>query len=143
MPRLVPGRGGGHPAAARPRLTVQALATSCFVLADTFWPFVVAVCAAAGARTAGTAARSPLVRHYGGDRPQEFRACLRAVTNLGISLGAVPAGWVVQLSTLTAYQLMVAGNAIAFLVAEAILFHLPPVTPVPAPLRPGTGPSAA
>ncbi|OMI36775.1 hypothetical protein [Streptomyces sparsogenes] len=40
-------------------LTVQALATSCFVRADTFWPFVVADCAAAGARTAGTAARSP------------------------------------------------------------------------------------
>ncbi|MFF8918621.1 hypothetical protein ACF08M_36280 [Streptomyces sp. NPDC015032] len=46
----------------------------------------------------------------------------------------------VQLSTLTAYQLMVAGNAIAFLVAAAILFHLPPVTPVtpvPAPLNRG------
>ncbi|MCQ8193272.1 hypothetical protein [Streptomyces rugosispiralis] len=55
------------------------------------------------------------------------------MTNLGISLGAVLAGWVVQLSTLTAYQLMVAGNAIASLVAGAILFHLPPVTPVPAP----------
>ncbi|MFD5389441.1 hypothetical protein ACFW95_35745 [Streptomyces sp. NPDC059474] len=89
--------------------------------------------------TAGAAARSPLIRHYGGDRPQEFRAYLRAVTNLGISLGAVLAGWVVQLSTLTAYQLMVAGNAIAFLVAAAILFHLPPVTPVPAPPQPGTG----
>ncbi|MFE6157446.1 MFS transporter [Streptomyces sp. NPDC056486] len=76
-------------------LTVQALATSCFVLADTFWLFVVAVCAAAGARTAGAAARSPLIRHYGGDRPQEFRAYLRTVTNLGISLGAVLAGWVV------------------------------------------------
>ncbi|MGW5861298.1 hypothetical protein ACWFRJ_03845 [Streptomyces sp. NPDC055239] len=40
-------------------LTVQALATSCFVVADTFWLFVVAVCAAAGARTSGAAARSP------------------------------------------------------------------------------------
>ncbi|MEU6272049.1 MFS transporter [Streptomyces populi] len=65
-------------------LVVQALATACFVLADSFWPFVLAVCAAAAAKAAGIAARSPLIRHYGGDRPQEFRARLRAVTNVGI-----------------------------------------------------------
>ncbi|MEV0170996.1 MFS transporter [Streptomyces sp. NPDC050803] len=114
-------------------LAVQALATAGFVLADTFWLFVLAVCAAAGARTAGTAARSPLIRHYGGDRPQEFRAYLRAVTNLGISLGAVLAGWAVQVGTLTAYQLMVVGNAVAFLVAATMVRTLlPPVAPVPA-----------
>ncbi|WP_326573329.1 MFS transporter [Streptomyces sp. NBC_00487] len=112
-------------------LVIQALATACFVLADSFWPFVLAVCAAAGAKTAGTAARSPLIRHYGGDRPQEFRAYLRAVTNLGISLGAVLAGWVVQVGTLTAYQLMVVGNAIAFLVSAVVLVLLPPVAPLP------------
>ncbi|MEU3509172.1 MFS transporter [Streptomyces longwoodensis] len=112
-------------------LVVQALATTCFVLADSFWPFVLAVCAAAAAKAAGTAARSPLIRRYGGSRPQEFRAYLRAVTNVGISLGAVLAGWVVQVGTLTAYQLMVIGNAIAFVVSAAILVLLPPVAPVP------------
>ncbi|MFF3518401.1 MFS transporter [Streptomyces sp. NPDC002573] len=65
------------------------------------------------------------------DRPQEFRAHLRAVTNVGISLGAVGAGWVVQVGTLDAYQLMVIGNAIAFVVSAALLVRLPPVTPVP------------
>ncbi|MFE3269325.1 MFS transporter [Streptomyces sp. NPDC059215] len=113
-------------------LVVQALATACFVLVDSFWPFVLAACAAAAAKAAGIAARSPLIRHYGGDRPQEFRAYLRAVTNVGISLGAVLAGWVVQVGTLTAYQLMAIGNAIAFVVAAAILVLLPPVAPVPA-----------
>ncbi|MEV6833962.1 MFS transporter [Streptomyces sp. NPDC051133] len=112
-------------------LVVQALATTCFVLVDGFWPFVLAVCAAAGAKAAGTAARSPLVRHYGGDRPQEFRAFLRAVTNVGVSLGAVGAGWVVQAGTLTAYRLMAVGNALAFVTAAALLVLLPPVTPVP------------
>ncbi|MFJ4932217.1 MFS transporter [Streptomyces sp. NPDC088736] len=114
-------------------LVVQALATACFVLVDSFWPFVLAACAAAAAKAAGIAARSPLIRHYGGDRPQEFRAYLRAVTNVGISLGAVLAGWVVQVGTLTAYQLMAIGNAIAFVVAAVILVLLPPVAPVPAP----------
>ncbi|AKN72312.1 MFS transporter [Streptomyces sp. PBH53] len=112
-------------------LGVQALATAGFVLADAFWSFLLAVCAAAGARTAGTAARSPLIRHYGGDRPQEFRAYLRAVTNVGISLGAVLAGWVVQVGTVTAYQLMVLGNAAAFVVAAAVVVLLPPVAPLP------------
>lgn len=115
----------------RATLVVQALATAGFVLADSFWPFVLAVCAAAGAKTAGVAAHSPLVRHYGGDRPQEFRAYLRAVTNVGISLGAVLAGWVVQVGTLTAYQLMVLGNAFAFVVCAVLLTLLPPVAPVP------------
>ncbi|QJS99840.1 MFS transporter [Streptomyces asoensis] len=113
-------------------LVVQALATAGFVLADSFWPFVLAVTVAAGAKAAGTAARSPLIRHYGGDRPQEFRAYLRAVTNVGISLGAVGAGLVVQVGTLTAYQLMVIGNAIAFVVSAALLISLPPVTPLAA-----------
>ncbi|MEV5320280.1 MFS transporter [Streptomyces sp. NPDC052687] len=113
-------------------LVVQALATAGFLLVDSFWPFVLMVSAAAGAKAAGTAARSPLIRHYGGDRPQEFRAYLRAVTNVGISLGALGAGWVVQVGTLTAYQLMIIGNAIAFAVSSALLVLLPPVTPLPA-----------
>lgn len=113
-------------------LAVQALATAAFVLADSFWPFVLVVCVAAGAKAAGLAARSPLIRHYGGDRPQEFRAYLRAVSNVGISLGAVGAGFAVQMGTLTAYRLMVAGNAIAFALCAAILVLLPPVAPGPA-----------
>ncbi|MFJ9679001.1 MFS transporter [Streptomyces sp. NPDC101194] len=111
-------------------LVVQASATAGFVLADSFWPFVLVVCAATGAKAAGLAARSPLIRHYGGGRPQEFRAYLRAVTNVGISLGALAAGWVVQVGTLTAYQLLVVGNAFAFVAAAAVLFLLPPVKPV-------------
>lgn len=112
-------------------LVVQALATASFVLVDGFWPFVLAVGSAAGAKAAGVAARSPLIRHYGGDRPQEFRAYLRAVTNVGISLGALGAGWVVQVGTLSAYQLMAVGNATAFVVAAVLLVLLPPVAPAP------------
>lgn len=115
-------------------LLVQALTTAAFVLADGFWPFVLAVCAATGAKAAGTAARSPLIRHYGGERPQQFRAYLRAVTNVGVSVGALGAGWVVQVGTLTAYRLMVVGNAVAFLVAAVLLLFLPPVAPVAEPV---------
>ncbi|GAA4510009.1 hypothetical protein GCM10023191_072050 [Actinoallomurus oryzae] len=112
-------------------LVVQTLATPGFVLVDGFWPFVLTVGAATGAKAAGLAARSPLIRRYGGDRPQEFRAYLRAVTNVGISLGALLAGWAVQVGTLTAYQMLVVGNAIAFAASAAILAFLPPVTAGP------------
>lgn len=112
-------------------LAVQALATAGFVLADSFWPFLLAVCATTGAKAAGLAARSPLIRHYGGDRPQEFRAYLRAVTNVGVSFGALLAGWAVQADTLMAYRLLVAGNALAFAASAAILIFLPPVAPGP------------
>ncbi|HEV7712898.1 MAG TPA: MFS transporter [Asanoa sp.] len=113
-------------------LVVQAFATAAFVLVHSFWPFVAAVGAAAGAKAAGLAARSPLIRHFGGDRPQEFRAYLRAVTNVGVSVGALGAGWVVQVGTLTAYQVMVVGNAIAFAVSAVVLVGLPAVRPEPA-----------
>jgi len=112
-------------------LVVQALATAGFVLADSFWLFVVVVCLALGAKSAGVAARSPLIRHHGGDRPQQFRAYLRALTNIGISFGALLAGWVVQVGTRTAYDLMVIGNAVAFVAAAALMVRLPAVKPVP------------
>ena len=112
-------------------LVVQALATAGFVLADSFWPFVLAVCAATGAKAAGVAARSPIIRSYGGARPQEFRAYLRAVTNIGVSFGALLAGWAVQVGTHTAYELLVIGNAISFAASAAILVFLPAITPGP------------
>ncbi|MFE6847105.1 MFS transporter [Streptomyces sp. NPDC057686] len=136
---LAAGIAGGHLAdrcGARgvyaATLVVQALATAGFMLADSFWPFVIAVCAATAAKGAGLAARSPIIRHHGGDRPQEFRAYLRAVTNVGISLGAVLAGWAVQVGTHSAYQLLVIGNAIAFAASAAMVFRLCPVEPEPA-----------
>ncbi|MFE5935421.1 MFS transporter [Streptomyces sp. NPDC056470] len=112
-------------------LVVRAAATAGFVLADTFWLFVLAVSTATAAQAAGLAARSPIIRCHGGDRPQEFRAYLRSVTNIGISLGALLAGWVVQVGTHSAYQLLVIGNAVAFAASAAFLVLLPPVTPAP------------
>ncbi|MYT26559.1 MFS transporter [Streptomyces sp. SID7760] len=140
---LAVGIGVGHLADRRgargvyaATLFVQALATAGFLLADSFWPFVVAVCAATGAKGAGLAARSPIIRHYGGDRPQEFRGYLRAVTNIGISLGAVLAGWVVQVGTHSAYQLMIVANAVSFAASALIVLRLRPVEPGPAAAGP-------
>jgi MFS family permease len=110
-------------------LLVQALATAGFVLAHDFWPFVAVVSVATGAKTAGVAARSPLIRRYGGDRPQDFRAYLRAVTNVGISFGALFAGWAVQVGSHSAYTMMVWGIAVLTAASAIFLMFLPAVTP--------------
>ncbi|MEU8542486.1 MFS transporter [Streptomyces sp. NPDC048717] len=135
---LAVGIGVGHLADRRGArgvyaltLAAQALATAAFVLADSFWLFAVTVGTTMSAKAAGLAARAPLIRHYGGDRPQTFRAYLRAVTNVGISLGALLAGWAVTVGTLPAYRLLVAGNAVAFAASAAILILLPPTPPAP------------
>ncbi|MEU2393832.1 MFS transporter [Streptomyces sp. NPDC007369] len=107
-------------------LVVRGLATAGFLLSDTFWPFVLAVTLATAAHAAGQAARSPIIRRHGGSRPQEFRAYLRAVTNIGISLGALLAGWAVQVGTYSAYGVLILGNAVSFAAAAAVLFFLLP-----------------
>ncbi|WP_026413139.1 MFS transporter [Actinomadura oligospora] len=112
-------------------LVVRGLAAASFTLVDGFWPFVLVVCVATGAQAAGLAARSPLIRRFGGERPQEFRAYLRAVTNVGISLGAVLAGWIVMVGTTSAYQMLVLGLAVANVLAAAPLVLLPSVKPQP------------
>ncbi|MBO2447544.1 MFS transporter [Actinomadura barringtoniae] len=134
---LVAGIGVGHLADRRgargvyaATLVVRGLATGAFLLADGFWPFVAAVCAAAGAHTAGQAARSPIIRAHGGERPQEFRAYLRSVTNIGVSFGALLAGWAVQVGTQDAYQLLIVGNAVSCAASAVFLVMLPPVMPV-------------
>ncbi|BCJ39656.1 MFS transporter [Actinoplanes ianthinogenes] len=111
-------------------LLAQAAGDAAFLLATNFATFLVVVTVAASAKTAGFAARTPLIRHYGGQRPQEFRAFLRAVTNLGIAVAAPLAGWAVQVGTLPAYRSMVVGMVAASLAAAAILATVPPMRPV-------------
>ncbi|WP_306213873.1 MFS transporter [Actinoplanes sp. RD1] len=112
-------------------LLVQSAATAAFVLADRFWPFVIVVAVATAAKSAGTAARSPLIRAYGGERPQEFRAFLRSITNVGVSVGAVFAGWAVQVGTSTAYHLMVVGMTLFTVASAVFILLLPAVDPTP------------
>ncbi|MFC4044982.1 MFS transporter [Dactylosporangium siamense] len=117
-------------------LGAQAAATAGFLVVDGFWAFVVVVSAATAAKAAGVAARSPMIRRFGGDRPQQFRAYLRAVTNVGVSFGALLAGWAVQTGTHTAYDLMAAGMAVATAGSAVFLAFVPRVQPLPAAAGP-------
>ncbi|MFB7255027.1 MFS transporter [Streptomyces nojiriensis] len=132
------GIGAGHLADRHgPRgvyaatLVLRALATAGFVSADGFRSFVLVVTLAVSAQAAGFSARGPIIKRHGGERPQELRAYLRSVSNTGISLGAVLAGWAVQSGTGTAYRCLIAGNALSFAVSAALLLRLAPIRPLP------------
>jgi hypothetical protein len=137
---LFAGIGCGHLADRRGArgvyvvtVVIRAAATAGFLLAHHFWIFLIMVCLAGGAQAAGLAARSPLIRSHGGDRPQEFRAYLRSVTNVGISFGSLLAGWIVAVGTHSAYSLLIIGNVIAFAGSAVVMFFLPASHPVPVP----------
>ncbi|MBQ1056137.1 MFS transporter [Micromonospora sp. C32] len=61
------------------------------------------------------------------------RAYLRAVTNVGISVGTVLAGFALAADTRGAYVTLILLDAATYVLAAAVLLRLPPVPPVPAP----------
>ncbi|MEV0176959.1 MFS transporter [Streptomyces sp. NPDC050803] len=118
-------------------LVTSGLGMASFLLVGGFWQFLAVACLCGLAQNAGAAARGPIVRAYGGEQPQRFRARLRVVTNIGISVGAVLAGAVVQADTRTAYVLLIAGNALSFLASAALTAAIPALAPAdPGPAAP-------
>ncbi|MFI5930592.1 MFS transporter [Actinoplanes sp. NPDC051494] len=115
-------------------LGAVSMAGLCF--AHDFWTFVVFAGLGAVAQAAIPGARGPLVQAYGGERPAEFRGYLRAVTNVGVSVGALLAGWAAAVDTGAAYVLVIAGSAVSYAAASAVVLFLPGL----APSRHGAGP---
>ncbi|MEG8179805.1 MFS transporter [Nocardia terpenica] len=105
-------------------------------VARDFWSFLALASLGAIAYGAGPAARGPLIQEYGNDRPAEFRAYLRAVANIGISVGALLAGWAVQVDTRASYLLLIGGSAAAWAACTGIAAFLPAVAPVRAAAGP-------
>ena len=78
--------------------------------------------AARGAMTAAVAVGEDRVR---------LRAYLRAVTNVGISLGGVAGGLALAIGTPAAYRTMIGLDALTFLLAAFLARPLPHIAPVP------------
>ncbi|MFI5489025.1 MFS transporter [Micromonospora echinaurantiaca] len=116
-------------------LVIQGVAMAALVVTQSFWLVLVALCIGELARSAGGAARGPLVRGIGGAQLSSYRAYLRSVANLAGSCAAVAAGFAVQLDTRPAYLTLVLANALSFVASAAIVAALPPLPPVPAPPR--------
>jgi MFS family permease len=101
-----------------------------------FWPFLACATMIAASQSAGPAARGPLVLRYGGERPAAFRSYLRAVSNVGIAVGALAAGWAVEENTRLAYVLILAASAVSYgagAVVAAVMPSVPPLRASPGP----------
>jgi Major Facilitator Superfamily len=104
-----------------------------FALVRSFASFVVVASVYAVFDRGASAVRQALVA---GVLPPEERvrgrAYLRAVTNVGISLGAAAAGLALVADTRAAYLSLVLVDAVSYLLAAALLLRLPRVAPQPA-----------
>ncbi|MEU5217688.1 MFS transporter [Streptomyces sp. NPDC020807] len=69
---------------------------------------------------------APLVRGFGGETPAAFRAYLRSVGNLAMALGAVAAGFAIQLDTAAAYYAVMIARSLTYLLSGLLLYRLPP-----------------
>jgi MFS family permease len=119
-------------------LLLQAGAMAALVVVDSFWAFVLVLCLGAAFSHGAGAARGAVIA---GALPPEVRvrtqAYLRAVTNVGISVGTVFAGVALHLDTRGAYAAVILGNAISFVAVAGILLRLPHLPPK---ARPASGP---
>ena len=116
-------------------LCIMAATMAAYLVIHDFALFVLVVAVDQLANNASNAVRGGLIRRIGGDGASAFRARLRAVTNAGIGLGTLCAAAAIQVDSALAYRLLIAVNALSFLVAALLLRRLPHVEPLPRPER--------
>lgn len=108
--------------------------TAALVAVRSFAGFLVVGVLMAVADSATRGARGALIAGaVPPDQRVRTRAYLRAVTNVGISVGTVLAGFGLAADTRTAYVSLILLDCATYLLAAAVLLRLPPVPPVPAP----------
>ncbi|MEU7173450.1 MFS transporter [Micromonospora tulbaghiae] len=105
----------------------QAVAALAYLMVGSF-PAFLAVAVPEALLVAGNlAVRAALVAAVGGpDGRVHAFATLRAVANLGITVGTALAGIALAVDTHRAYQVLVVGNAATYLLSAALLLRLPP-----------------
>lgn len=98
------------------------------LLVHTFWAYLLVSLLSGAVVAASWSTLAPLVRGFGGPTPAVFRGYLRSVGNLAIALGAVAAGFAIQLDTRAAFLTVMIGRSLTYLVSGLILLWLPPFT---------------
>lgn len=113
-------------------LVLLAVLTAGYLLVDNTWQLIVAASLLSVADRGAGAVRNGLTATLfaGGDRVRN-RAYLRAVTNVGLSLGTLMGGLALAFDTPFAYASVFAVNAVSYLMTAVVLGRLPRVPPVP------------
>jgi Major Facilitator Superfamily len=112
---------------------VQFVSALGYLFIRDFAAFVVVATIDMLAMNANQAADGALLRRVGGDDAAVFRSATHAITNVGISLGAVGCAIAVQIGTADAYRALIAVNALTFLGAWLVSARLPKYEPLAAP----------
>jgi len=112
---------------------VQFLSALGYLFIRDFAAFVVIATVDMLAMNANQAADGALLRRVGDDDAAVFRSATHAITNVGISLGAVGCAVAVQIGTADAYRALIGVNALTFLGAWLVSARLPKYQPLPVP----------
>ncbi|MET8834847.1 MFS transporter [Micromonospora sp. NPDC004540] len=108
----------------------QGAAAAAYLLVDSFPVFLAVAVLEMLLASGNLAVRAALVAAVAGPQGRVHAfATLRAVANLGIAVGAGLAGFALAADSHLAYQLLVAGNALTYLLSAALLLRLPAYPP--------------
>lgn len=118
-------------------LWLRALATAAFTLVHSPATLILVGCVALSAERGGQAAFGALIALVGGEERVRLRAYLRAVTNIGVSIGAGVAGFLIADGSRMAYISLMFLNAAALFAAGAALLRVRRQRPTPP--SPGAG----
>ncbi|MER5606602.1 MFS transporter [Micromonospora tulbaghiae] len=105
----------------------QAVVALAYLMVGSFPAFLAVAVPEALLAAGNLAVRAALVAAVGGpDGRVHAFATLRAVANLGITVGTALAGIALAVDTHRAYQVLIVGNAATYLLSAALLLRLPP-----------------
>ncbi len=108
----------------------EGVALASFVFIHSFIPFLFLSLALGAVGATGQTLRMATIAKFGvGEERVRIRAYTRAVTNLGIGLGAIFAGVALAINTRTAYVSMLLLDAATFFIAALVWRRLPYVAP--------------
>ncbi|MGW5444247.1 MFS transporter [Streptomyces asiaticus] len=125
-------RHGGRETAAL-LIALNGLAAAGYLAVGSFAQFTVSACLFVVLERGGRAAlQTAVAGTLRGADLVETRAYLRAITNVGVAVGAGFAGIALQLDSPAAFRTVLVLDALSFLVAAAVLTTLPKVAPVAA-----------
>ncbi|MFC5182053.1 MFS transporter [Actinomadura harenae] len=121
-------------------LVVQAVLVLGYTQVHSFWTALPLICAVTFVDRGESAVRAALIAQaLPPDRRVPGRAFLRAVTNVGISLGAVLASLALVADTPAAYRTIVVADAATFLLAALLVFRVPALENAGGERTPGRG----
>ena len=111
-------------------MLLEAVASVSLLLVHSVWPLLVVAATAAVGRAGTNSARGAMIGVLAEEgKGGQLRTYLRAVTNVGLSIGTLGAAVVLAVDTRAAYVSMIIIDTVTFLIGIAILSRIPHIRP--------------